>query len=148
MAEILRPIAPPREIEGVYTDDQHARILDVIKGNGPWPTVAANHFDTIEELVATSSGSVPDGLTLDDIAAANFRGFFGKDSVLFFDELHDCFYNPKFMQLAKDYWGARYARPTLMLFNLCGPHQSGLSPHLDAVTFRGIRIENAPVWLQ
>ena len=35
-----------------------------------------------------------------------------------------------------------------MLFNLCGPHRSGLNAHLDAVTFRGIRIENSPVWLQ
>jgi hypothetical protein len=36
----------------------------------------------------------------------------------------------------------------MMLFNLCGPHRSGLSSHLDAVTFRGIRLENSPVWLQ
>jgi len=36
----------------------------------------------------------------------------------------------------------------MMLFNICGPHNSGLNPHLDAVTFRGVRIENTPVWLQ
>ena len=35
-----------------------------------------------------------------------------------------------------------------MLFNLCGPHHTGLSPHLDAVQFRGIRMHNSPVWLQ
>jgi hypothetical protein len=35
----------------------------------------------------------------------------------------------------------------MMLFNLCGPHHSGLSAHLDAVTFRGMRFENTPVWL-
>ena len=35
-----------------------------------------------------------------------------------------------------------------MLFNVCGPHRSGLNAHLDAVTFRGIRIESSPVWLQ
>jgi hypothetical protein len=35
-----------------------------------------------------------------------------------------------------------------MLFNLCGPHRSGLNAHLDAVTFRGVRFENSPVWLQ
>ena len=35
-----------------------------------------------------------------------------------------------------------------MLFNLCGPHHSGLSTHLDAVQFRGVRIHNSPVWLQ
>ncbi len=35
-----------------------------------------------------------------------------------------------------------------MLFNICGPHNTGLAPHLDAVTFRGIGIENSPIWLQ
>ena len=66
----------------------------------------------------------------------------------FYPELDDCFYNSRFLELVRDYWGAQYAKPTLMLFNLCGPHHSGLSAHLDAVTFRGVRIENSPVWLQ
>lgn len=148
--DILRPVSPPRVLEGVYTDDQYERIVDVIKRNGPWPTITAHHFDTIEELMATSNGGVPENLdlTLDDIATAHFRGFFGKASISFFPELEDCYYNSRFLQLVRDYWGARYARPTLMLFNLCGPHHSGLNAHLDAVTFRGIRIENSPVWLQ
>jgi hypothetical protein len=148
--EILRPVAPPRILEGVYTDDQHERILDVIKRHGPWKTIAANHFDTIEELMATSNGgtSVPPGLTLDDIATAHFRGIFGENGVPFFRELEDVYFNSRFLELARGYWGAQYARPTLMLFNLCGPHRSGLNAHLDAVTFRGIRIENSPVWLQ
>ncbi len=50
---ILRPVAPPKVLDGVYTDDQHARILDVIKRHGPWPTITAHHFDTVEELIAT-----------------------------------------------------------------------------------------------
>lgn len=150
LAENIRPAAPPRVLDCVYTDDQHQRMLDVVKQNGPWPTITAHHFDTVEELVATSSGPMrgAEGMTLDDIATAHFRGFFAQNSVSYFDELQDCFYNPQFLRLARDYWGAQYARPTLMLFNLCGPHQSGLSPHLDAVTFRGVRIENTPVWLQ
>jgi hypothetical protein len=148
--QILRPVAPPRVLDGVYTDDQHARILDVVKGNGPWPTITAHHFDTVEELMATSNGGMPENLdlTLDDIATAHFRGILGKDSISFFPELDDCYYSGRFLQLVRDYWGAQYARPTLMLFNLCGPHHSGLNSHLDAVTFRGIRIENSPVWLQ
>jgi len=150
MNDALRPVAPPVVLQGVYTDDQYARIFDVIKRNGPWPTITAHHFDTVEELVATTSGPMrgEPGITLDDIATGHFRGFFAEGSVCFFDELHDCFYNPLFLKLVRDYWGAQYARPTLMLFNLCGPHHSGLNAHLDAVTFRGIRIENSPVWLQ
>ena len=150
LSQILRPAAPPRVLEGVYTDEQHERIVDVIKRNGPWPTITAHHFDTVEELVATSTGVVPDGLqlSLDDIATGHFRGFFGEGGVPFYEELEDLFFSSTFLRLAKDYWGAQYARPTLMLFNLCGPHQSGLNAHLDAVTFRGIRIESSPVWLQ
>lgn len=148
--EILRPVAPPQVLEGVYGDDQHARLLDVIKRNGPWKTITATHFDTVEELMATSNGGVPDDfdLTLDDMATAHFRGILGEGSVSFFPELEDCYYNSRFLELVRSYWNAPYARPTQMLFNLCGPHHSGLNAHLDAVTFRGIRIENSPVWLQ
>jgi hypothetical protein len=150
--DALRPVAPPRVIDGPYTDDQFVRMVDVIQQRGPWPTITAHHFDTVEELIATSSGPVPEGeagsLTLDDIATAHFRGYFAKNSVSYFPELDDCFYNSDFLQLARDYWNAEYAKPTHMLFNLCGPHHSGLNAHLDAVTFRGVRIENSPVWLQ
>jgi len=147
---ILRPVAPPRVLENVYSDDQHARILDVIKREGPWPTITAHHFNTVEELMATSNGGMPDDfdLTLDDMATAHFRGILGENGVPFFPQLEDCYFNSHFLHLVREYWGAQYARPTLMLFNLCGPHRSGLNSHLDAVTFRGIRIENSPVWLQ
>jgi hypothetical protein len=153
MNAILRPVAPPRVLHGVYSDEQHERMLEVIRRHGPWPTITAHHFDTVEELVATTSGPMRDGeggakLTLDDIATGHFRGYFAKNSVCFHPELDDCFYNSAFLALARDYWDAEYAKPTHMLFNLCGPHHSGLNPHVDAVTFRGVRIENSPVWLQ
>ncbi len=146
----LRPVAPPRVIENVYTEDQHRRLLQVVKRHGPWPTITAHHFQSVEELIATSSGIVPEnhGLTLDSIATANFRGFLAENSCLYYPELHDCFYNAAFLERAKAYWQAEYAKPTLMLFNICGPHHSGLSPHLDGVTFRGVRFENTPVWMQ
>lgn len=148
--EVLRPAAPPRVMEGVYTEDQHRRLLDVVKRNGPWPTITARHFTTVDELIATTSGIAPEnhGLTLDDIASANFRGFFAENSCCYYPEVYDTFYNAEFLELAKDYWGAQFARPTMMLFNIGGPAQSGLSPHLDAVTFRGARIEDTPIWIQ
>jgi hypothetical protein len=152
MNEVLRPVAPPRVLEDVYSEDQHQRILAMIRREGPWPTITAHHFETVEELIATSSGPLRSdeevSLTLDDVATAHFRGYLAKGSTCFHPELDDCFYNHRFLDLVRDYWGVRYARPTHMLFNLCGPHHSGLSPHLDAVQFRGIRLENSPVWLQ
>lgn len=152
MNRALRPVAPPRVLEGVYSEDQHRRLLDIVKQQGPWPTITSHHFHTVEELIATVTGVVPEdhGLTLDDIASPQFRGFYGQNSVCFFPEINDCFYNDRFLEMAKDYWGARYAKPTMMLFNICGPHPAFGPPpaHLDAVTFRGVRYENAPVWLQ
>ena len=152
MNRALRPVAPPRVLEGVYTDDQHARLLDVVQQKGPWPTIQSHHFKTVDELIATVTGVVPEGhgLTLDDIAGPLFRGFLGQNSVCFHPEIHDCFYNQGFLDLVKDYWGAQYAKPTMMLFNLAMPQPelAPQPPHLDAVTFRGVRYENAPVWLQ
>jgi len=136
-------------VEHVYSDDQVERIWDVLERSGPWPTITAHHFDTVEELVATSTGVVPEGLalTLDDVATAHFRGFFAENSVVYHDDLFDCFYNPRFLEWVKGYWGAEYAKPQMMLFNLCGAHRSGLNAHLDAVTFRGMVFENTPTWL-
>lgn len=150
LANVLRPASPPRIIDGVYRDDEFDRIVDVVKKNGPWKGIIAHHFQSVDEVMATVTGNVsPDhGLTLDDIASAHFRGFFAKNSVCFYPELEDIFYNSRFLAEVKSYWNAEYAKPTLMLFNICGPHNTGLAPHLDAVTFRGVRIENTPVWLQ
>jgi hypothetical protein len=36
LSDVLRPVAPPREIANVYTDDQHERLLDVVRTQGPW----------------------------------------------------------------------------------------------------------------
>lgn len=150
LAKVLTPAAPPRIIEGVYGEGEFDRMVDVVKKDGPWKSIIAQHFQSVDEVMATITGNIPPdhGLTLDDIAGAHFRGFFAKNSVCFYPELEDIFYNSRFLEEVKSYWNAAYAKPTLMLFNICGPHNTGLQPHLDAVTFRGVRIENTPVWLQ
>lgn len=150
LAEVLKPVAPPRIIDDVYRPDEFDRITEVIRKNGPWPGIIAQHFRSADEMISTVTGNIPPdhGLSLDDVASAHFRGFFAKKSVCFCPELEDIFYNSRFLDLARSYWNAQYSKPTLMLFNICGPHNTGLAPHLDAVTFRGVGIENTPVWLQ
>lgn len=150
LAKVLTPVSPPRILDGVYTDDEHERMLGIIERDGPWKSIIAHHFQSVDEVIATVSGVIPPdhGMTLDDIASAHFRGFFAKNSVCFYPELEDIFYSSRLLREVKSYWNAQYARPTLMLFNICGPHDTGLAPHLDGVTFRGVRIENTPVWLQ
>ncbi len=49
--------------------------------------------------------------------------------------------------MAKSYWGAQYAKPQLMLFNINGPCANRDPGHLDSPSFRGVRHENAPTWL-
>jgi hypothetical protein len=150
LVRALTPISPPQVLDDVYRDDEYQRLLGVVQQHGPWPTIQAHHFQSVDELIATTSGVVPKdhGLTLDSIATAQFRGFYGQNSVCFYPEIEDIFYSGRLLGTVKSYWKARYAKPTMMLFNVCGPHQSGLSPHLDATTFRGVRYENSPVWLQ
>jgi len=150
LAEVLTPCAPPEVIDGVYRDGEFERMLDVVKRRGPWPTIVSHHFQSVDELIATVTGVVPPdhGLTLDDLSGPHFRGFFAQNSVCFYPELHDLFYNERFLETIKGYWGCEYAKPTMMLFNICGPHESGKDAHLDAVTFRGVRYENTPVWFQ
>ena len=150
LARNLTPCAPPIVLDGVYSDEEYRTVFDIVKTRGPWPTIVSHHFQSADELIATVTGVVPEnhGLTLDDLSGPHFRGFLAQNSVCLYPELNDVFYNKKFLDLVKGYWGCEYAKPTLMLFNVCGPHEAGTSSHLDAVTFRGVRIENTPVWMQ
>jgi hypothetical protein len=149
LSDILRPAAPPREVDAVYTDDQRARLLDVVRNEGPWRLIIAQHFASPEELMATMSGAFPEGFTpsLDLFLTPTFRGYLANYGTVLYPELHDCFYNSEFVDLAKSYWKAEYAKPELMLFNINGPCANRDPGHLDSPSFRGVRHENAPTWL-
>lgn len=149
LSDILRPAAPPREISNVYTDDQRDRLLGVVHRNGPWKLILAQHFASVEELVATLSGAMPAGVkpTLDMFLTPTFRGFYANYSACLYPEVHDCFYNETFLGYARSYWKAKYAKPQMMLFNINGPCGNSDSGHLDSPSFRGIRYENSPTWL-
>ena len=122
-ARIFRPAAEPRVIENAYTADQHDRLLDVVRRNGPWTLILSQHFKSAEELIATTSGMVPEGVTptLDMFLSPVFRGYFSYGGVCIRPEIEDCFYNTKFLGLVRDYWKAEYAEPEGMLFNIQGP---------------------------
>lgn len=148
-ASIFRPVAPPRVIEDAYTSDQHARMLDLVRRNGPWSLILAQHFKSPEEVIATTSGSIPPGFTptWDMFLSPVFRGYLGTGATPFYPEIEDCFYNSKFLALVRDYWGAKYSTAENMLFNIQGPCSGGGSPHVDATRFRGASMGNTPIWL-
>jgi len=149
LSKVLRPVAPPREILNVYTDEQRERLLDVVYKEGPWKLIIAQHFASAEELLATLSGSMPEGVTptLDMFLTPTFRGFYANYSTALYPSISDIFYNQKFLELAKSYWNAKYAKPQMMLFNINGPCANTDPGHLDTPSFRGIRYENSPTWL-
>jgi hypothetical protein len=149
LSDVLRPAAPPREIDNVYTDDQRARLLDVVRTEGPWKLIIAQHFASADELIATMSGVFPEGFTpsLDLFLTPTFRGYLANYGAVLYPQLQDCFYNARFLEMAKSYWNAEYAKPELMLFNINGPCANRDPGHLDSPSFRGVRHENAPTWL-
>lgn len=147
--QIVRPVAEPRVIENAYTGEQHARMLDYVRREGPWSLILAQHFKTPEEVIATNTGNLVEGFkpTWDMFLNPVFRGYFAKGHTSLHSDLDDCFYNKKFIDLVRGYWKADYARPENMLFNLQGPTDSAKVPHLDANRFRGISMHNSPIWL-
>jgi hypothetical protein len=149
IAATLRPISEPRVLDGVYSDDQHRRMIDVVRHNGPWKLILAQHFNSPEEVVATVSGGMPEGaeLSFDMFLTPNFRGYFALNGTCLYPEIEDTFYNSTFLEQARSYWNAKYARPEMMLFNIQGPSGSHDPAHLDAVSFRGITMKNSPIWL-
>jgi hypothetical protein len=149
-AKIFRPVAAPQIIDNAYTEDQYQRLLDVVRHTGPHPLILAQTFKTAEEVIATCSGMVPEGVTptLDMFLSPVFRGHLAHDGVGLYEELDDCYHNPKFLSLVRHYWGAKYAEPENYLFNIQGPSSGGGAPHVDGTAFRGMYYQNkTPVWL-
>ena len=97
LSDVLRPAAPPREIDNVYTDDQRERLLDVVRTEGPWKLIIAQHFASADELIATMSGVFPEGFTpsLDLFLTPTFRGYLANYGAVLYPQLHDCFYNAR-----------------------------------------------------
>lgn len=149
IAAKLKPIAEPRVVDGVYSADQHRRLQQVVRNNGPWSLILAQHFASSEEVSATLSGSMPEGveLTFDMFLTPVFRGYFAKNGTCLYPEIEDTFYNSGFLDFVRGYWNAKYAKPESMLFNIQGPAGSHDPAHLDATSFRGITMKNTPIWL-
>jgi len=146
---ILRPVAKPQVIENAFSEDQYRRMLEVVRREGPYSCILAQHFSSPQEVVASLAGQLPEGVepTWDMFLTPVFRGYFAKGATALHPEIEDCFLNRKFLDLVRGYWGAAYARPDNMLFNLQGPCRGGDAAHIDAARFRGIAMHTTPVWV-
>jgi hypothetical protein len=147
LADGFRPIAPPQVMEGVYTEDQCRRLLNVAREKGPWPNVMST-FKSPQQLVARYGPAAENrNATWDDLLVPIYRGTLAKGGTCLYPEIDDCFFNPLLLSLARKYWDVKLARPEQMLFNVQGPCDSFERPHFDSVSFRGITQRNAPIWL-
>lgn len=146
---IVKPIAPPQVFEQAYSDDQHARMLNYVRQNGPWSLILSQHFKKPEEVIATNAGILPEGVEAnwDMFLSPVFRGYFAQGHTSLHPDLDDCFYNKKFIDLVRGYWKADYVRPENMLFNLQGPSAAAGAAHVDGNRFRGISMQTCPIWV-
>ena len=149
IASTFLPVAPPVIIDDLFTEDQHRRMLDVARREGPWDLILSQYFSSPEEVIATTTGVAAEGFTpsWDMFMNPVFRGYFARDGVNYYPELDDCFFNPKFLNLVRDYWQTPYVECDQLMFNMQGPASAGGSPHVDGTQFRGLYAHNAPIWL-
>jgi hypothetical protein len=145
----LRPVRPPRIVDGVFEKGQLEIVLDLIRRHGPWNLILKHHFSSLEELLATTSGGRPidPNVSLDSFLTPTFRGFFASGGVCLHPEAEPIFYERRFMAWARQFWGARYCQPGKILFNVNGPARNADPGHIDSPRFRGLGIANTPTWL-
>jgi hypothetical protein len=149
MTSVFRPVAEPQIVEQTFTEAQHRRLDAVMRRSGPHSLILAQYFTAPSEVVATLWDKVPEDEqpSWDMFLTPVFRSFLGKGGVCFHPEVEDCFLNTRFLDLARSYWGAKYAHADEMYFNLQGPARGGDTAHVDATRFRGISMNNSPTWL-
>ena len=149
IATTFLPHAPPQVLDNLYTEDQHQRVREVLRQNGPWSLILSQYFESPEEVIATTTGAVPEGFkpTWDMFLNPVFRTYLAKDGVNYYPELDDCFYNKKFLDLVRGYWNTPYVECDQLMANMQGPSSMGGAPHVDGTHFRGLYSNNAPTWL-
>jgi len=145
----LRPVRPPRLIDGVLAKDQLESVLGLIRRHGPWDLILKHHFRSLEEVIATTSGGRPPdpNASLEAFLTPTFRGFLASGGVCLFPEAEPLFYDRRFLAWAREFWGAQYAQPGKILFNVNGPAWNSDPGHLDSPRFRGLGLANTPTWL-
>jgi len=149
IARRLRPVRPPRVVVDVLGKDQLETVLGLIRRHGPWDLILKHHFASLEEVVATTSGGKPQdpNASLDSFLSPTFRGFFANGGVCLYEKAEALFYERRLLAWAREFWGAKYAQPMKILFNVNGPALSFDPGHLDSPRFRGMGLVNTPIWL-
>lgn len=143
----LRPFAPPRVVNDVYTPDQLSSLFEAVHRGRPNRLLVAELFKSADEIIAATSGSLPEGVTIEDFLAPMFRGDLAQHAACYDPLIEEAFYNKKLIAWARDYFKAEVVMPRQLHYNVGPPQPSADPGHFDAPAFRGMTHTNAPVWL-
>nr|WP_148228524.1 hypothetical protein [Rhodococcus jostii] len=146
----MTPLVPPKYVTDIYTTEEEKLLFDVVRNNGPWQLTVAHHFTSAEEYMAVSGPKDLDPsvkLELSDLLTPTFRGYLGNYGVAYEQEAHDIYFSRKLLDMIKGMHGAQYAVPHTFLFNLRPPAHSFDAGHFDGASWRGINLNNTPLWL-
>lgn len=128
-APLVRPkhlLASPVKLDKAFDDPDGIRQL--IQKGSAYKTLAAVHKNKGE----TSGGW--------------FRNFWALGGKVIFDGAEHFFYNPNFIEAAKQSFQAEVIRPVAMMTNLNLP-APGAPYHLDLPFFRGCQNREVPSWM-
>ncbi|MCP1471714.1 hypothetical protein J3E64_003427 [Sphingobium sp. OAS761] len=145
-AELI-PFSPPKVQSDVYTPEQVEALFTAVHRGPANGLLVKQLFGSAEEIVAATSGKMPEGLTLDHFLAPMFHGYLAKNSAVLDPVVASAFYNPKLMDWARDYFNAGIVMPRQLHFNYGPPQPSADPGHFDATSYRGMDSTNTPIWL-
>lgn len=145
-AELI-PFAPPRVQDDVYTPEQVEALFAAVHRGPANGLLVRQLFKSAEEIVASTSGSMPEGLTLEHFLSPMFHGYLAKNSAVLDPIVASAFYNPKLMDWARDYFQAGIVMPRQLHFNYGPPQPSADPGHFDSTSYRGMDSNNTPIWL-
>jgi len=145
-AELI-PFAPPRVKHDVYTPEQVEALFAAVHRGPANGLLVKQLFTSAEEIVAATSGTMPEGLTIDHFLSPMFHGYLAKNSAVLDPLVAGAFYNPKLMDWARDYFDAEIVLPRQLHFNYGPPQPSADPGHFDSSSYRGMDSTNTPIWL-
>lgn len=147
-ARSMVPVAPPTFLTDIFTNDENARLFDVLRTRGPWQMIAGIYFKSVEELLAVSGSTGSEApKDLGDFLTPAFRGFLGNNGIVYEESIHDIFHSRKLLDLVKGMHGASYGAPYLFQFNIQAPQPGYDGGHFDGRSWRGMDPTDTPAWL-
>ncbi len=123
-------VAPPVRLEPAYAD--RSSVWNLVTSHSPYPLMAGS--EGYRELMQTQNLS------------PFFRSVWAHDGIPLSKDLAPLLHHERFIEGARELFGAQVVRPANLIVNVMGPGND-LGRHVDTPTFRGLKREDSPIWL-